>query len=242
MPRFAFAADMPAIGTWPAGSAGSSVSIGIAVPLTGSYAAAGADELKGWQLAVEHLNSGDALIRGMSPKTKKGVLGKTVELVYAEFRGEAEPGSAGPGQVHQRRQGRADERLDVERGRGRDQPFRATRTRPLFLRHFRFQLHTTGKDCVRYGFRQNFYGQTAAAALGPVLIKAFGKNRKAAYMTPDYTYGHTVTKAMNESDQPGRLDHGDQPGIAARRAGLQQLRHQYRQHRRRVPDQRELGP
>ena len=57
---------------------------------------------------------------------------------------------------------------------------------------------TTGKDCVRYGFRQNFYGQTAAAAIGPVLIKAFGKNRKAAYMTPDYTYGHTVTKAMND--------------------------------------------
>ena len=27
---------------------------------------------------------------------------------------------------------------------------------------------TTGKDCVRYGFRQNFYGQTAAAAIGPV--------------------------------------------------------------------------
>ena len=55
---------------------------------------------------------------------------------------------------------------------------------------------TTGKDCVRYGFRQCFYGQTAAAAIGPVIVKAFGKNKKAAYMTPDYTYGHTVTKSM----------------------------------------------
>jgi ABC-type branched-subunit amino acid transport system substrate-binding protein len=51
---------------------------------------------------------------------------------------------------------------------------------------------------VRYGFRQNFYGQTAAAAIGPVLIKQFGKNRKAAFMTPDYTYGHTVTKSVND--------------------------------------------
>jgi len=57
---------------------------------------------------------------------------------------------------------------------------------------------TTGKDCVRYGFRQNFYGQTAAAALGPVLVKAYGKGKKAAYMTPDYTYGHTVTKSMQD--------------------------------------------
>ena len=49
---------------------------------------------------------------------------------------------------------------------------------------------------MRYGFRQNFYGETAANAIGPVLLKAFGKNKKAAFMTPDYTYGHTVTKSM----------------------------------------------
>jgi branched-chain amino acid transport system substrate-binding protein len=51
---------------------------------------------------------------------------------------------------------------------------------------------------VRYGFRQNFYGETAANAIGPVLLKAYGKNKKAAFMTPDYTYGHTVTKSVNE--------------------------------------------
>ena len=47
----AFAADHPPIGTWPAGSSGSSVFIGIAVPRTGTYAVQGEDELKGWQLA-----------------------------------------------------------------------------------------------------------------------------------------------------------------------------------------------
>jgi branched-chain amino acid transport system substrate-binding protein len=57
---------------------------------------------------------------------------------------------------------------------------------------------TTGKDCVRYGFRQCFYGQTAAAALAPKLVQEMGKNRKAAYLTPDYTYGHTVQKSMEE--------------------------------------------
>ena len=57
---------------------------------------------------------------------------------------------------------------------------------------------TTGKDCVRYGFRQCFYGQTAAAAIGPVLLKTYGKNKKAAYLTPDYTYGHTVQKSMED--------------------------------------------
>ena len=63
----AFAADHPAIGTWPAGASGSSVSVGVAVPRTGTYAVQGEDELKGWQLAVEHINAGHPLIQQISP-------------------------------------------------------------------------------------------------------------------------------------------------------------------------------
>jgi branched-chain amino acid transport system substrate-binding protein len=74
----------------------------------------------------------------------------------------------------------------------------AQREHVLYVTGISGSNDTTGKDCVRYGFRQNFYGQTAAAAIGPVLLKTFGKNRKAAYMTPDYTYGHTVTKSMDD--------------------------------------------
>ena len=50
----AWAEDRPPIGTWPAGSSGSSVFIGIAVPRTGTYAVQGEDELKGYELAVVH--------------------------------------------------------------------------------------------------------------------------------------------------------------------------------------------
>jgi ABC-type branched-subunit amino acid transport system substrate-binding protein len=80
----AMAADQPPIGTWPAGSAGDSVSIGAAVPLTGTYAESGEDELKGMQLAVEHINEGHPLIKAISPKTTKGVLGKQVKLLSAD--------------------------------------------------------------------------------------------------------------------------------------------------------------
>src|SRR5512141_2051969 len=80
----AFAAAHPSIGTWPAGASGDSVFIGIAVPRTGTYAVQGEDELKGWQLAVEHINEGHALIRKISPKTKKGVLGKQVKIGVAD--------------------------------------------------------------------------------------------------------------------------------------------------------------
>src|SRR5262245_14566559 len=51
MPSFAVGvSDKPPIGTWPAGSEGETVTVGAAVPRTGTYAVQGEDELKGWQL------------------------------------------------------------------------------------------------------------------------------------------------------------------------------------------------
>jgi ABC-type branched-subunit amino acid transport system substrate-binding protein len=197
LPRFAFAADQPPIGTWPAGSSGSSITIGAAVPLTGTYAASGADELKGWQLAAEHLNSGDELIRAISPKTKKGVLGKEVKIVYADSAAKPNQGVQAEAKFIN------DDKIVLMTGS-------TSSAVAVAINHFAQREHvlyfcgvsgsndTTGKDCVRYGFRQCFYGQTAAAAIAPVLIKNFGRNRKAAYMTPDYTYGHTVTKSVSD--------------------------------------------
>ena len=64
----AFAEDKPAIGTWPAGSQGDTVNVAAAVPRTGTYAVQGEDELKGWQLAVDHINSGDPLLKKIAPR------------------------------------------------------------------------------------------------------------------------------------------------------------------------------
>ncbi len=193
----AFADDHPAIGTWPAGSQGDSVFIGIAVPRTGTYAVQGEDELKGYQLAVDHINEGHPLIKAISPKTKKGVLGKQVKYGVADS--AAKPNDAV--QAQQRfitenkailMTGSTSSAVAVAMNK------LAQREKVLYVTGISGSNDTTGKDCVRYGFRQNFYGETAANALGPVLLKTFGKNKKAAFMTPDYTYGHTVTKSMSE--------------------------------------------
>ena len=80
----AWSADHPAIGTWPDGASGSSVTIGATVPRTGAYAVQGEDELKGMELAVEHINEGHELIKKIAPKVSKGVLGKQVNLVVAD--------------------------------------------------------------------------------------------------------------------------------------------------------------
>jgi branched-chain amino acid transport system substrate-binding protein len=200
LPRFAqaqTATNYPAIGTYPAGSSGSAVTIGIAVPRTGTYAVQGEDELKGWQLAVEHINSGNDLIKKISPKTTKGVLGKEVKYVVADS-------AAKPNEAVQAQQRFITENKIVLMTGSTSSAVAvalnklADREKVLYVSGISGSNDTTGKDCVRYGFRQNFYGETAANAIGPVLVKAYGKNKKAAFMTPDYTYGHTVTKSVND--------------------------------------------
>src|SRR6476659_7909665 len=187
----------PALGTWPAGAQGDSVFIGIAVPRTGTYAVQGEDELKGWQLAVDHLNSGHPLMKAISPKTKKGVLGKELKLGAADS-------AAKPNDAVQAQQRFITENKAVLMTGSTSSAVAvalnklAQREKVLYVTGISGSNDTTGKDCVRYGFRQNFYGETAANAIGPVLVKAYGKGKKAAFMTPDYTYGHTVTKSVNE--------------------------------------------
>jgi branched-chain amino acid transport system substrate-binding protein len=194
----AFAEDHPAIGTYPAGSSGSSVFIGISVPRTGTYAVQGEDELKGYQLAIEHINEGNELVKKISPKTKKGVLGKELKFGVADS-------AAKPNEAVQAQQRFISENKAVMITGGTSSAVAvalnklAQREKVLFVCGISGSNDTTGKDCVRYGVRQNFFGQTAAAAIAPVLVKEFGKNKKVAYMTPDYTYGHTVTKSMQDN-------------------------------------------
>jgi len=193
----AVAADQPPIGTWPAGTAGNSVFIGISVPRTGTYAVQGEDELKGYQLAIEHINAGHPLIKQISPKTTKGVLGK--ELKYGVADSAAKPNDAIQAQQRFITENKA---IMITGGTSSAVAVAlnklAQREKVLFVCGISGSNDTTGKDCVRYGVRQNFYGETAANAIGPALLKAYGKNKKAAFMTPDYTYGHTVTKSVND--------------------------------------------
>ena len=167
------------------------------MPRTGAYAVQGEDELKGMQLAVEHLNEGNDLIKQIAPKLTKGVLGKQVALVVADS--AAKPNEA----VQEQQVFINDNKIIAMTGSTSSavavalNKF-AAREKILYLVAISGSNDTTGKDCTRFSFRQCFYGETAANAIGPVLVKNFGKGKKAAFMTPDYTYGHTVTKSVND--------------------------------------------
>ncbi len=196
--RSALAADFPPIGSYPASVAGAAVFVGICTPRTGTYAAQGEDEIKGYQLAIEHLNTGNALIRKISPHTKKGVLNKQVTYGIADS--EAKPNSAVQAQSRFISENKAvmitgsvSSAVAVAINKLAD------REKVIYLPCISGSNDTTGKDCVRYSFRQCFYAQTAAQAIAPVLVKNIGKGKKIAFLTPDYTYGHTVRQSMEDA-------------------------------------------
>jgi ABC-type branched-subunit amino acid transport system substrate-binding protein len=167
------------------------------VPRTGTYAVQGEDELKGYQLAVEHINSGHELIRKISAKTTRGVLGKEVKYGVADS--EAKPNTA----VQEQSRFISENKAVLITGSTSSAVAvalnkLAQREKVLYVAGISGSNDTTGKDCVRYGFRQCFYGQTAAAAIGPVVVNNLGQRKKAAYLTPDYTYGHTVQHSMED--------------------------------------------
>src|SRR5699024_7160165 len=57
---------------------------------------------------------------------------------------------------------------------------------------------TVGKARRRFGFRMFFDAQMTGQALGPVLAKEYGKDRKAFHLTADYNWGHSQLESMKE--------------------------------------------
>ena len=188
-------ADEAPLGTYPAGTAGGSVFVGICVPLTGTYAEQGADLQKGIELAIAHLNNGDELMRKISTLTTKGVLGK--QIAYGIADSEAKPATAVQAQstfiVNNEAIlmiGSVSSAVAVALNKLADHE------KVIYLSGISGANDTTGKDCARYSFRACDYAYTAAAAISPVIGKALGGGRKVAYLTPDYSYGHSVRDSM----------------------------------------------
>ena len=185
------------VGNYPAGTAGDTVFMGLTLDITGPYSAQGADQQKGYELAVEQLNAGAEEMKKISPLTKKGILGKTVKFGVADA--ETKPNTA----VQSASRFIQNNKAMVISGSTSSAVAIALqkvcdRERTIYLPAISGSNETTGVDCQRYGFRLCYYAYPACKAIAPVLAKALGKERKAIYLVPDYTYGHTTYDSMVE--------------------------------------------
>jgi ABC-type branched-subunit amino acid transport system substrate-binding protein len=186
----------------PKGAA--SVKFGFNVPQTGAYADEGADELRAYKLAVKHINGeGDGgMMNTMKPLSLKGngILGKKLEYVTGDTqtKSDAARGSA-------KRMIEKDGVLMVTGGSSSGVAIAVQglcqEMGIIFMAGLTHSNDTTGKDKRRYGFRHFFNAYMSGAALGPVLKKEMGTNRKAYHLTADYTWGWTQEESIKNTTE-----------------------------------------
>jgi ABC-type branched-subunit amino acid transport system substrate-binding protein len=180
------------------------VTLGFNVPQTGPYADEGMDELRAFQLAVEHLNGeGDGgMIPTFSSQTLKGngILGNKVAYVTGDTQTKTDAARASAQSMIQKD--------GVSMISGGSSSGVAVGVQALcqeagiiFMAGLTHSNDTTGKDRKANGFRHFFNAYMSAQALAPVLKNLYGTDRKAYHLTADYTWGWTQQESIQAATE-----------------------------------------
>lgn len=187
----AFAKDYPALSTFPAGVSGDTAFVGIGAPLTGPYSASGNALKDGYELAITHLNEGGGLVDKIPTLHGNGVLGKRITHAVSDTETKANAAvQAFTRLIHDRKAIMITGSVSSAVAVASEQL--AQREKVIYMAGESTSNATTGKNRQRYGFRSQVSAYMLAKALAPILAKELGKDRKAVYLVPDYTYGHTM--------------------------------------------------
>ena len=171
---------------------GGTVTFGFNVPQTGAYADEGADELRAYELAVEHINGeGDGgMLNTFSSKALQGngVNGKKVVFVTGDTQTKSDAARASAKRMIEK-----DGAVMITGGSSSGVAIAVQGlcqdAGVIFMAGLTHSNDTTGKDKRANGFRHFFNTEMSGRALGPVLEKAFGSDRNAYHLTADYTWG-----------------------------------------------------
>jgi len=183
---------------------GSTVTLGFNVPQTGAYADEGADELRAYKLAVEHLNGeGDGgMMTTLKPNNLKGsgILGKKVAFVTGDTQTKSDAARASAKRMIEK-----DGAIMITGGSSSGVAIAVQSlchdVGVIFMAGLTHSNDTTGKDKRAYGFRHFFNTDMSGAALGPVLKKNMGTDRKAYHLTADYTWGWSQEGSIKETTE-----------------------------------------
>jgi ABC-type branched-subunit amino acid transport system substrate-binding protein len=183
---------------------GDTVTLGFNVPQTGPYADEGADELRAYQLAVEHLNGeGDGgMINTFTSKTLDGtgIMGKKVAYVTGDTQTKSDAARASAKSMIEK-----DGAIMITGGSSSGVAVAVQglcqEAGVIFMAGLTHSNDTTGKDKKANGFRHFFNAYMSGAALAPVLEKLYGNERAAYHLTADYTWGWTQQESIQAATE-----------------------------------------
>jgi branched-chain amino acid transport system substrate-binding protein len=183
---------------------GNTVTLGFNVPQTGPYAEEGADELRAFELAVEHLNGGGdgGMINTFSSKTLDGtgIMGKEVTYVTGDTQTKSDAARASARSMIEK-----DGAIMISGGSSSGVAVAVQglcqEAGIIFMAGLTHSNDTTGKDRKANGFRHFFNAYMSGAALAPVLERLYGTDRKAYHLTADYTWGWTQQESIQQATE-----------------------------------------
>ena len=182
----------------------SEVVLGFNVPQTGPYADEGADELRAYELAVEHLNGGGdgGMLGTFSSKVLDGtgILGREVKYVTGDTQTKSDAARASARSMIEK-----DGAIMITGGSSSGVAVAVQalcqEAGVIFMAGLTHSNDTTGKDRKANGFRHFFNSYMTGAALAPVLAANYGTDRKAYHLTADYNWGYTTEEAIRASTE-----------------------------------------
>ena len=182
----------------------SEVILGFNVPQTGPYADEGADELRAYELAVEHLNGGGdgGMMSTFSSQALDGagILGREVKYVTGDTQTKSDAARASARSMIEK-----DGAIMITGGSSSGVAVAVQalcqEAGIIFMAGLTHSNDTTGKDKRANGFRHFFNSYMSGAALAPVLEAAYGNSRKAYHLTADYNWGYTTQEAVQSSTE-----------------------------------------
>ncbi len=182
---------------------GDTVTFGFNVPQTGAYADEGADELRAYEMAVEHINAGGGgmLDTFSSKELKGGINGKKVKFVTGDTQTKSDAARASAKRMIEN-----DGAIMITGGSSSGVAIAVQglcqEAGVIFMSGLTHSNDTTGKDKRANGFRHFFNTEMTGAALGPVLQNNYGNDRKVYHLTADYTWGYSQEGSMIKYTKP----------------------------------------
>jgi len=170
------------------------VTIGLNVPLSGSYQLQGEDELRSYKLAIDEVNK------------KGGILGKKVVYVVKDTQTNATVAGDNARELYTTHNavmvtGGSSSACAIAQGEV------AGELKKIFMVGLSHSNATTGfvknpktgeeyQAVNRYMFRWYNNGHQTAKAMAKTLLEKFGKDAKYFYITADYTWGWSVERSV----------------------------------------------
>jgi len=187
--------DYPSLGNFPID--GDTATFGFNVPKSGPYSSEGEDELRAYELAVEHLNSGGGWVDEFEDLSGDGVLGYEIDYVEGDTATDASAADESASRMVQRDgvimfSGGSSSAVAIA------QQGVAQRQNVMFMSCLTHSNDTTGGDCVRYGFREMFNAYMTGQALTPVVTEEYGDDLDFYQLYADYSWGKTVEESIRK--------------------------------------------